>query len=147
MCDASRGGEAWRGCLRMYVCAQGCTGRGMKYYNTSLGNCAAPSSGVYQVSNTLIRKPPLWPPFPVARGSRRVTRLLSQLSSPPLQRHFPTRLRLRMRGFAVSRGEDFLVRRREKLPGCLQREKWRNGEWRGIAFRRGILLNIYRVIM
>lgn len=31
----------------------------MKYYNTSLGNCAAPSSGVYQVSNTLIRKPPL----------------------------------------------------------------------------------------
>lgn len=55
----------------------------MKYYNTSLGNCAAPSSGVYQVSNTLIRKPPLWPPFLVARVAGELRDFFPNLSPLP----------------------------------------------------------------
>lgn len=97
------------------MCAQGCAGRGMKYYNTSLGNCAAPSSGVYQVSNTLIRKPPLPHHFPSTAGELR--------DFFPILPLFPAIPHRRTRDSAVSRGEDFLVRRREKLPGCLRKEK------------------------
>ena len=59
----------------------------MKYYNTSLGNCAAPSSGVYQVSNTLIRKPPLVRAPCTAIG---IAPLLSARSRPLL---LPVRVR------------------------------------------------------
>lgn len=64
------------------MCAQGCAGRGMKYYNTSLGNCAAPSSGVYQVSNTLIRKPPLPHRVPHQRQERELRDFFPILLTP-----------------------------------------------------------------
>lgn len=67
----------------------------MKYYNTSLGNCAAPSSGVYQVSNTLIRKPPSHP-SPVAGVAGELRDFF------PSPRHPLASLRLRMRGLPPS---------------------------------------------
>lgn len=134
MRDASRGGEAWRDsayiyvCVCMCVCAQGCAGRGMKYYNTSLGNCAAPSSGVYQVSNTLIRKPPLCPSFPVA-GVAGELYATSFPTPPPLSLHLATHSLAspyaRLRRLPWRR---FLRATRRKITGMFAEgkvEKWR----------------------
>lgn len=104
----------------------------MKYYNTSLGNCAAPSSGVYQVSNTLIRKPPLFRPVPRHRQESYAT-------------SFPSP---RVSHVAVCATP---LPPAVKISSCDEEKNYRDvckgkGGWRarrGIALWLGILLNLY----